>query len=333
MPIHPHRPRLGSRLRKAATLLLVAASTITGTAFAQSYPSKTLRLIVPYGPGTAPDVLGRLTADALQRRLGHPIVVENRAGAGGKIGTEAAAVAAPDGYTLFLGSKDSQSILPNLYPTWSVKPHQALTPVAGLARIENILVTRTGSPVTSLPDAISQAKARTLSYGTPGIGTNLHLMVELLKARQGLNLMHVPYSKSFAEALPAVLRGDIDLLMAGVPPMLPFLKDGKIKGLAVSGTARSRYAPDVPTFGELGIKDLETGGWFGVFVPRGTPAPIAARLEADIAEIVKSGEFRQRVEALAADPWLITPANLTSMIEDERNRWGNLIRSSNIVAE
>lgn len=284
-------------------------------------------------PGTAPDVLGRLTADGLQRRLGHPIVVENRAGAGGKIGTEAAALASPDGYTLFLGSKDSQSILPNLYPTWSVKPHQALVPVAGLARIENVLVARTGSSVSSLPEVIAQAKGRTLSYGTPGVGTNLHLMVELLKARQGLQLMHVPYSKSFAEALPALLRGDIDLLMAGVPPMLAFLKDGRVKGLAVSGTTRSRYAPDVPTFGELGIKDLETGGWFGVFVPRGTPAPIASKLQTEIAEVVKSQEFRSRLEALAADPWLIAPADLSSLIEDERNRWGNLIKTSHIVAE
>ena len=163
------------------------------------------------------------------------------------------------------------------------------------------------------------------------MGTNLHLMVELLQARQALKLMHVPYSKSFSEALPALLRGDLDLLMAGLPPMLPFLKEGRIKGLAVSGSARSRYAPEIPTFGELGVRDLETGGWFGVFVPTGTPPAIAAKLQAEIAEVVKSAEFRGRLETLAADPWLIAPADLATLIEDERVRWGKLIQSSHIT--
>ena len=259
------------------------------------------------------------------------IVIENRAGAGGKIGTEAAALAAPDGYTLFLGTKDSQSIIPNLYPTWNIKPYQALAPVSGLARIENVLVARAASPLKSYSDVKTQAQSRELSYGTPGVGTNLHLMVELLKSRQDLKLMHVPYSKSFAEAVPALLRGDLDLLMAGLPPMLPFLKDGRLKALAVTGTSRSRYAPDVPTFDELGIRDLETGGWFGIFVPTGTPAPITSKLQQELAEIVKSDEFKVRLETLAAEPWSVTPSQLTGMIEEERNRWGKLIQSSNIV--
>ena len=156
-------------------------------------------------------------------------------------------------------------------------------------------------------------------------------MVELLKSRQDLKLMHVPYSKSFAEAVPALLRGDLDLLMAGLPPMLPFLKDGRLKALAVTGTSRSRYAPDVPTFDELGIRDLETGGWFGIFVPTGTPAPITSKLQQELAEIVKSDEFKVRLETLAAEPWSVTPSQLTGMIEEERNRWGKLIQSSNIV--
>jgi len=330
----PPHPALRSRLRRATTVLLAAlAAACTGAAFAQSspsYPSKSIRLIVPFGPGTAPDVLARVTADGLQRRIGQTVVVENRAGAGGKLGTEVAAAAAPDGYTLFLGTKDSQSILTHLHPTWSIKPDRALTPVVGLARIENVLVTRPGGKVASLPELLSQAKGRELSYGSPGVGTNLHLMVELLQARQGLKLMHVPYSRSFAEALPAVVRGELDLLIAGVPPMLPFLKDGKLKGLAVSGTARSRYLPDVPTFAELGIRDLETGGWFGAFVPVGTPAPVAAKLNAELTEVVKSAEFRSRLETIAADPWPIAPAELATLIDAEKNRWGKLIQDSHI---
>ena len=331
MPNFPHSGPRANRARRTVSVLLASAIAFTGMAFAQTYPTKAVRLIVPYGPGTAPDVLGRIAADALQRKLGQAIVIENRAGAGGKIGTEAAALATPDGYTLFLGTKDSQSIIPNLYPTWNIKPYHALSPVSGLARIENVLVARAASPLKSYSDVKTQAQSRELSYGTPGVGTNLHLMVELLKSRQDLKLMHVPYSKSFAEAVPALLRGDLDLLMAGLPPMLPFLKDGRLKALAVTGTSRSRYAPDVPTFDELGIRDLETGGWFGIFVPTGTPAPITSKLQQELAEIVKSDEFKVRLETLAAEPWSVTPSQLTGMIEEERNRWGKLIQSSNIV--
>ncbi|MBF5007731.1 Bug family tripartite tricarboxylate transporter substrate binding protein [Diaphorobacter caeni] len=318
-------------IKAAAHLTLAAAAVLTLPAHAQTYPNKPVRMIVPYGPGTAPDVLGRITADALQRRLGQAIVVENRAGAGGKIGTEAAAQAAADGYTLFLGTKDSQSIIPNLYPTWNVKPHQALTPVASLARIENVLVSHNGSAIKAYGDMVSQSSKRELSYGSPGIGTNLHLMVELIKARQGLQLMHVPYSKSFSEAIPALMRNDLDLVVAGLPPMLPFVKDGRLKAIAITGTSRSRYAPDVPTFAELGIQDLETGGWFGVFVPTGTPAAAATRLNQELAAIVKSDEFRTRLETLAAEPWAASPADLNQIIEKERTRWGKLIQSSNIV--
>ncbi len=316
---------------RASLLLCAALSALAVPAAAQTYPTKPVRVIVPYGPGTAPDSIARIASDGLQRRLGQSFVVETRTGAGGKIGTEAAALAAPDGYTLFLGTKDSQSILAHLYPTWNIKPDRSLVPISGLARIENVLVTRSAFPANSLQDMVALAKTKELTYGTPGVGTNLHLMGELLRSRQGLKLLHVPYSRSFAEALPAVVRGDVDLLVAGLPPMLPFLQDGRAKALAITGTARSRYLPDVPTFSELGIKDLETGGWFGFFAPAGTPAAILSKLEAELALVVKSPEFRSRMETMSAEPWPATPADVSRTIEAETRRWGALIQESRIT--
>lgn len=332
-----HVPPSSSSRRRfgqvATSFIAAAAGVLAWPALAQQYPTKPVKIIVPYGPGTAPDVFARITGDALQKRLGQTFVVENRTGAGGKIGTEAAATSAADGYTLFLGSKDTQSILSHLYPDWNVKPDKALTPVAGLTRIENVLVTRPASPLNSMQDVMAAGRSRELTYGTPGVGTNLHLMGELLKSRQNLKLVHVPYSRSFAEALPATIRGEIDLLIAGLPPVLPFVKDGRLKVIAITGNTRSKQVPDVPTFAEAGIKDLETGGWFALYAPTGTPAAIVSRLGAEVTEVLKQADVRARIETMSATPWEATPAELTSLSEAESRRWGDLIRDNHIVVK
>lgn len=324
------RRRLG---QLSVGLFSALACAIAAPALAQSYPSKPVKIIVPYGPGTAPDSFARITADALQKRLGQTFLVENRPGAGGKIGTEVAAGAPPDGYSLFLGTKDTQSIMRHLYPDWTIQPEKSLIPIAGLTRIENVIVTRTASTLNTIQDVLATGKTKELTYGTPGVGTNLHLMGALVQSRQNLKLVHVPYSRSFAEALPATVRGEIDMLIAGLPPMLPFIKDGRIKALAITGSTRSKLVPDVPTFAEAGIRDLETGGWFALFAPAGTPSSIVSKLGTEVAEILKQPEVLTRLQTMSAEAWAATPTELSNLIEAESLRWGNLIRDNQIVVK
>lgn len=324
--------------RKRRVVVAAIACAVLGAASgpavdAQSYPAKPVRIIVPYGPGTAPDTLARFVGEALSQRMSQTFVVENKPGAGGKLGTEVAASAAPDGYTLFLGSKDTQSVISHLYPSWSVKPDRAFVPIAGIGTIQNVIVTRAASPDASLTDVIGHAKSKEMSYGTPGIGTNLHLLAEYVANLANVKMLHVPYSRSFAEGFPAVVRGDVDLLVAGLPPMLPMIKDGRIKVVAITGTTRSKYVPSVPTFAEQGIPGLDTGGWFALFAPAGTPAQVVERLGSEMTEVVKSPAFVARLDAQAVEPMLVTPAQLMQLIEAERTRWGKLIQTTGIKVE
>ncbi|MBF5007744.1 Bug family tripartite tricarboxylate transporter substrate binding protein [Diaphorobacter caeni] len=334
---HPSRllPYKITPLSACLVGVLTVGTAISCHAQQQPYPTKAIRVIVPYGPGTAPDTIARIASDGLQKRLGQSLVIENRTGAGGKIGTEAAANATADGYTLFLGTKDSQSYLIHLHPTWSVKPDQALKPIAGLAKIENVLLTRNNaSAPASLSAMLDTASKKELTYGSPGVGTNLHLMGELLKSGQkNVKLLHIPFSKSAAEALPAVIRGDLDLLFSGLPPALPLIKDGKLKPLAITGTVRSRYLPNVPTFAESGIQGFETGGWFGLFAPSGTPAFMLKKLETEIASVMQEASYKERLESLSAEVWTASPAELSRVIEVDGMRAGKLIRENRIAAE
>lgn len=324
---------LGRRRRfGASAMLCMAFAALASAASAQPYPSKAVRVIVPFGPGTAPDAIARVASDGLQKRLGQSFTVENRIGAGGKIGTQAAATATADGYTLFLGTRDSQSILGHLHPSWSVKPERQLTPIAGLARIDSVLLAQPAFPSDTLDGVLAMARTKELSYATPGVGTHLHLMGEQLKSSQGLQLLHVPYSKSAAEALPAVLRGDVDLLFSGLPPLLPFVQDARVKALAITGTRRSKFLPQVPTFAELGIPGLESGGWFGLFAPTGTPPAILRQLEAEINHVMQDPSFQSRLASLSAEPWAATPAQLSRTLEAERLHAGKLVHQGRIRA-
>ena len=314
----------------ALSLVLHSSLAVAQT---PAYPTRAVRIVVPYGPGTAPDLIGRVISEQLGKRLGQPFVVENRVGAGGKIGTEIAASAAPDGYTLLLGGKDTHGILTHLYPGWSVHPERDFAAISMVARIQNVLIANLKLPASTPQQFIALGKERELRYGTPGVGTNLHLMAELLKNTYGLNLLHIPYSRSFAEALPALVRGDLDLVVAGLPPAMPLLKDGRIKAIAVTGTERSRFAPDVPTFLESGIPDLQTGGWFALFAPTGTPKAVIDKLSNEIATVMKAPEVQSKLEGIYAEPQASTPAELKKMVMDETERWGKVVKANNIKVE
>ncbi|VCU70579.1 Tripartite tricarboxylate transporter family receptor [Pigmentiphaga humi] len=315
----------------------VAAMFVCASAAAQkpspSYPERPVRIVVPYGPGTGPDLIARVYAEQLGRQSGQAFVVENRLGAGGKIGTEAVADATADGYTLLLGGKDTHGILTHLYPGWRVNPEKDFAPVALLARIQNILLAAPKLPVSTPQEFIALAKQKELRYGTPGVGTNLHLMAAYLESRYGLKLLHIPYSRSFAEALPALARGELDLVVAGMPPAMPLVKDGRIKAVAVTGTQRSRFAPDIPTFAEAGVDGLESGGWFALFAPKGTPPAVVDWLSRQVAEGAKTQSVTDKLAGVYAEPAASSPADLAKLVHDETLRWGKVVTESGIKIE
>lgn len=323
------------RTRAVVSLLLCGVlGGFVATAAAQpAYPTKPVRVIVSYGPGTAPDVIARLVSESLQKRLGQPFVVENRPGAGGKIGTEVAANSMADGYTLFLGTKDSQSIMAHLYPDWKIDPARKLTPIASLVRLENVLIVGPSFPAANVQDVLAKAKTKELTYGSPGVGTSMHLMGETLNSIPGVKMLHIPYSRSFAEGFPAVASGEIDMMFAGLPPVFPMIKEGRVKALAITGTKRSSYLPDVPTFAEQGITGLETGGWFGLFAPTGTPAPIINKLNAGVAEVMKEPDLLARFKTMSVEPWATSPAAFSVLIDADSKSMGKLIKDHNIVAK
>jgi len=314
--------------RLLASLVALLAALSAG---AQEYPNRPVRIVVPYGPGVAPDVIGRIAGEQLSRRLGPQFVIENRVGAGGKIGTEAVAKSPADGYTLLLGSKDTHGVMVHLYPGWSVDPIRDFAPISMLIRIQNVLVANPAFPASAPKDlaAASAAAPKGVTYASPGVGTNLHLFGALLGRQLRLNLVHVPY-KSFGEAFPAAVRGDINLIVSGVPPAVPFVRDGRLKAIAVTGTARSPFLPNVPTFTEAGIAGHETGGWFGLLAPAGTPQAVIKRLSAAVKEIGTSPEYRERVTKMFSEPATNTPDEFAAVIAAETVRWGEIVLSEGV---
>ena len=308
----------------AAALALAVAP-----ALAQNYPNRPIRIVVPYGPGSAPDVIARTVAGEISPRLGQPVVVENRLGAGGKIGTETAARAGADGYTLLLGSKDTHGVMQHLYPGWDIDPVKDFTPVSLLIRIQNSIVANPGLEADDLKGLIALAKAESVNYGTPGVGTNLHLFAETLQLTYGLKFTHVPY-KAFAEILPATMRGDVGFAVLGVPPVTPLVRDGRVKALGVTGKARSPHLPGVPTFAEQGVPGFEDGGWFALFAPGGTPPEAIRRLNGEIVAMGQRPSYRERVAKMFAEPATGTPEELAALVTAETARWGEVVRKAGI---
>ena len=319
--------------RIAILLALLVAGAPCFNAVGQSWPSKPLRLIVPYGPGSGPDIVGRLVATDLQTRLGQAIVVDNRVGAGGKIGVEAAAKAKGDPYTLFVGITDTQCILPHFYPTWDVKPASDLVGITPVAFSTVMISANPALPVSNIQELIAYAKAHPgVPYGSAGVGTMLHLIGEQLNERFGLQLAHVPY-RNFADSFIATQRGDLKLVISGILPVRGFLNDGRLKPIVVGGDARSPALPNVPTFDESGIKGMQAGVWYGLFIPAGVSPDIVNRLNQEIVAITKTPAFTSRIESMAAIPINATPAEFAATIASDTMKWGEVIKKAGVKLE
>ncbi len=315
----------------AATLITMLSACAV---WAQSYPARPVRMIVPYPPGGPTDILSRIFGQKLAEQLGRQIVIDNRGGAGAIIGTELAARAAPDGYTLLMGTNGLLSINPNMYARLPYDPVRDFAPVSLVASAPSILVVHPSVPARSVKELIALAKSRPgqLNYASGGIGTSPHLSGELFKSMAAVNLVHVPY-KGGGPALAGTAAGQVEIFFPGIMEALPLVRDGKLAGIAVTTIKRSAVIPDMPTIAETGLPGFDSGNWYGILVPARTPREIIARLHAATVQTLLAPDTRKRVQEVGADPISSSPEEFAAHISGEIARMGKVIRSAGIRAE
>ncbi len=310
-----------------ALLLLVAQA-----AFAQSsYPNKVVRVIVPFPAGGSNDVLCRILGEKLSQKWNQPVVVENRAGAGGNIGADAVSKAEPDGYTLLCSPPGPLSINHNLYKTLSYDP-AGFVPVTVLAIVPNVVTARMDLPADSLQELIAYAKANPgkINYASQGNGSTSHLSAQMLQTMAGLQMVHVPY-KGEGPALVDIVAGRVDIFIGKLAAALRFHQTRRAKILAVASARRSPVLPDIPTTGEAGLPDFIASAWFGLVAPPGTPPALAARINADAAEALKLPDVKARFLEQGAEPVGNTPAEMAAFVKEETARWQKVIQTANVT--
>ncbi len=317
-------------------LAVASACTLAATpvALAQSYPTKSIRLICPFPPGGAVDIASRAIANELSKTIGQQVVVENKPGAGGNIGGAEAARAAPDGYTIFMTTSGINAINPALYSKMPFDPNKDLAPVSALVSLNNVLVVHPSVTAKSVTDVIAMAKAQPgkMTYASSGSGTSIHMSAEMFKHLAKVDILHIPY-KGSSPALIDMLGGQVMMMFDNVPSALPHIKSGKLRALATTGAKRDATLPDLPTIAEAGVPGYESGVWFGLLVPTGTPRDIVAKLNAEAVKGTKSPEFVKRMTDLGYNIIGSTPEQMTEMLKTELNTWGPIVKASGAKAE
>ena len=311
-------------------LSLFVSFLLSASVFAQAYPSKPIRYIVPFPPGGSSDLIARAIAPVMSERMGQPIIVENRPGAGGMLGVDVVAKAAPDGYTIGLAAAGALSSNIHLYPSMPFHPEKDLAPITNLAMIPFFLVAHP-SQASSIKELVAQAKANPgkLSYGHGGQGSTMHLAGELLNMLAKVNVQAVPYKGSHPVS-SNVLGNQIPFGVVDVPSAISNVKAGKLRALAVTSKTRIAAAPDVPTFEEAGIPGYEAVGWFGSVAPAGTPREIILKLNQETRHALSIPEVRERVIAAGTEPATTTPEQFAAYIREETKKWGEVIKAGNI---
>lgn len=318
-------------MRALRNLFVVTAAAASSLTVAQSYPSKTMRMIVPFPPGGTTDILGRLAAQKLSEALGHQVIVDNRPGAGGNIGTELAAKSPADGYTLLAAPGSTLTIHPSLYAKLPFDPLRDFAPITMLAAVPNLLVVHPSLPVKSVKDLIALAKARPgeLNYASTGAGQSTHLSMELFKNMAGVKITHVPY-KGSAPAISDLMGGHVLLMFDNMPSALPQAKAGKLRGVAVSTSKRSPVMPGVPTVAESGLPGFEVSVWFSVLAPANTPREIIDRLNAVLVKALHTPDMRERLASQGAEAIGNTPEAFAAQMKADIAKWAKVVRDSNI---
>ncbi|WP_431274181.1 Bug family tripartite tricarboxylate transporter substrate binding protein [Variovorax ureilyticus] len=320
-------------IRKLLTLCALALA-FAATAHADTYPTKPIRLVVPFPPGGGTDILSRLVANKLTEASKWTVVADNRAGAGGTIGIAEAARAAPSGYEMVMGQKDNLVVAPWLYKNLSYDPTRDLVAVAHVAYTPVIIVTRTESKFKTLADVVDAARAQpdAITYGSPGNGTTIHLAGEIFKSAANIKLRHVPYKGSNA-AMMDVLAGNVDLMVSSVPSAMAQIKSGKLRPLAVTSLRRSSSLPDVPTVAELGYKDFDVSTWYGLFMPAGTPKDIVAKVNAEVNKLLATQEMKDAIIGQGAEPQAMTPEQFGTLLKNDYQKWKGIVQASGATIE
>ena len=319
------------RFFAAATIALMALAP----AHAQTWPAKPVRIIVPFPPGGTTDIVARAIGVELQRMWQQPVVIENRPGAGGNIGADQVAKAAPDGYTLLMGTVGTHAINQALFTQSGSKmpfdPAKDFVPITLVAGVPNVMVVNARLPVNSVEEFIAYAKARPgqLNMASSGNGTSIHLSGELFKTVTGVYMVHFPYRGS-APAITDLIAGNMTVMFDNLPSALPHIKSGRLKALAVTSRTRSPALPNVPTIEEAaGLKGFDASSWFGLFAPAGTPRAIVDKVQADVAKALAQPEVRERFVAQGADPGGNTPDQFAAFIRTETDKWTRVVKFSN----
>jgi tripartite-type tricarboxylate transporter receptor subunit TctC len=314
-------------MRRALPALLLAF--VASLAAAQGYPSKPIHLIVPFPPGGPTDIVGRLVGQKLSEGLGQPVVVDNRPGAGGTVGSSAAAKAPADGYTLLYGSTSTLAIAPALYRNLSYDPRHAFAPISLVSRGAIIAAVNAQVPARTLQEFIALAKKEPgkLSYASAGSGTPPHLAAELFKTVAGVDLLHVPY-KGGAPAISDLAGGQVQAIFEGQVTLLPHIKSGKVRALAITGAQRDPALPDVPTFAEAGLPSYDGYFWSGLVAPAGTPGEIVTRLNGVLLQALNAPDARDALTRQGLEPAPTTPQQFAEFIASEVERWGRVAKDS-----
>ncbi|WP_108508634.1 Bug family tripartite tricarboxylate transporter substrate binding protein [Polynucleobacter acidiphobus] len=319
-----------NQIRTAVAGLLMGLSMAVS---AQSWPAKTITIVVPFPPGGTTDVLARAVAQKLGPALGQSVIVENKPGAGATLGAGIVAKSNPDGYTLLMGAVH-HTIAPSVYKTLPYSFEKDFAPITTVALVPNVMVVSATSPYKTVKDVVAAAKASPdkLSYGSNGNGTAQHMIGTQFQIETGTKLIHVPY-KGSAPLTTDLLGGQVTMSFDTITPVLPFIKDGKLRPLAVTTAKRSSALPNVPTLAEAGVPGINIGTWFGLLAPVKTPAAVTAKLNAEVVKIIKSAEFQKQMADIGAEPIGNSQADMAKQIKEETTKFSGLAKAANITVE
>ena len=314
--------------------VLLSCAAFTAGAAELSYPARPLRIIDPFPPGGVSDTVARMLGQRLGESLGQSVVIDNRAGAGGVVGSEIASRAAPDGHTMLLAGLGPLAVAPSLIAKLPYDPQRDFQPITQLTSGPLLIVVNPSLPAKSLKDLIALARAKPgqLNFASGGTGTSNHLAAEMLKLAAGIDIVHVPY-KGAAPALTNVIAGEAQIMTANIVPAIPLIKAGKLRGLAVTSARRSGVMPEVPTVAESGLPGFEASAWHGMLVPARTPQPVVARLHRELLAILNQAEFRERLTSLGLDVAGTTPQAFAAWIRSEAIKYAKVVKEAGVRME
>lgn len=322
-------------LARLATLAFLAISVLqTGNGAAQAWPAKPVRLMVPFPPGGSTDIVARIVAQKLSAQLGQPLVIENRGGAGGTLGTAVVAKAAADGYTLTVGTTSTHVVAPSVYAKLEYDPIKDFAPVSLVAVTPYLLVVNPSVAAKNVGELVNLMKARPgkLNYASAGVGSTTHLAMEMLKAASKTFALHIPYNGN-GPAGTAVISGQVEILFGSLPAVLPHAKSGRVRALAVGTPKRSPSLPEVPTVAESGFAGFDASLWLAIMAPAGTPGPVIERLHKEILAALGSRETREALDKAGAEPITSTPAELSAMVREGVAKYAQVVKIAGVKAE